>query len=156
MTPFYDDGQVTIWCADVRDVPASELAESAACVVTSPPYNVGLGYDGDDQGDTLAWDEYWRLADAAAVVMARALVPGGPGVGQHRGVGPRDATAAGPHSGRAGSGGCCWPGAGPTPWSSVGAWCWWTRCRGPRCGPVGVRGGRGSPRRRRTCAATTS
>jgi DNA modification methylase len=75
--PFYDDGQVTIWCADVRDVPASELAESAACVVTSPPYNVGIAYDGDDRGDTLAWDEYWRLADAVSVVMARALLPGG-------------------------------------------------------------------------------
>jgi site-specific DNA-methyltransferase (adenine-specific) len=77
MTPFYDDGTVTIWCADLRDVPASELAESAACVVTSPPYNVGLDYDGDEAGDALAWDAYWRLADAAAVVMARALVPGG-------------------------------------------------------------------------------
>ena len=75
--PFYDDGQVTIWCADLRDVPASELAESAACVVTSPPYNVGLTYDGDAQGDALGWDAYWRLADTAAVVMARALVPGG-------------------------------------------------------------------------------
>jgi site-specific DNA-methyltransferase (adenine-specific) len=77
MTPLYDDGTVTIWCADLRDVPAAELAESSACVVTSPPYNVGLAYDGDDQGDALAWDAYWRLADAAAVVMARALVPGG-------------------------------------------------------------------------------
>src|SRR5215475_13840845 len=76
-TPFYEDGTVTIWCADIRDVPASELAEAAACVVTSPPYNVGLSYDGDDQGDALAWDGYWRLADAAAVVIADALVPGG-------------------------------------------------------------------------------
>jgi site-specific DNA-methyltransferase (adenine-specific) len=75
--PFYDDGTVTIWCADVRDVPLSELAGTAACVVTSPPYNVGLAYDGDPAGDALAWDAYWRLADAAAVVMARALVPGG-------------------------------------------------------------------------------
>ena len=77
MTPYYDDGQLTLFCADFRAVPASELVECAACVVTSPPYNVGLGYDGDDQADTLPWDEYWRLADAAAVVMARALVPGG-------------------------------------------------------------------------------
>jgi site-specific DNA-methyltransferase (adenine-specific) len=75
--PFYDDGIVTVWCADLREVSASELAESSACVVTSPPYNVGLAYDGDDQADVLAWDAYWRLADAAAVVMADALVPGG-------------------------------------------------------------------------------
>jgi hypothetical protein len=102
VTPFYDDGQVTIWCADVRDVPPSELAESAACVVTSPPYNVGLGYDGDDQGDVLAWDEYWRLADAAAVVMARALVPGGR-VWVNTAVSvPETPAMPGPHSGRAG------------------------------------------------------
>jgi hypothetical protein len=77
LAPFYDDGTVTIWCADLRDVPLSELAEAAACVVTSPPYNVGLAYDGDDQGDALPWDAYWRLADSAAHLMARALVPGG-------------------------------------------------------------------------------
>jgi site-specific DNA-methyltransferase (adenine-specific) len=77
VSPFYDDGQITLYCADVRAVPASELVESVACVVTSPPYNVGLDYDGDDRGDGLAWDDYWRLADAAAVVMARALIPGG-------------------------------------------------------------------------------
>jgi site-specific DNA-methyltransferase (adenine-specific) len=77
LAPFYDDGTVTIWCADLRDVPLSELAGTAACVVTSPPYNVGLAYDDDDQGDALPWDAYWRLADAAAHLMARALVPGG-------------------------------------------------------------------------------
>jgi site-specific DNA-methyltransferase (adenine-specific) len=77
VTPFYDDGQVVVYCADLRAVPASELAGSVACVVTSPPYNVGLAYDGDDQEDALEWDEYWRLADTAAVLMARALVPGG-------------------------------------------------------------------------------
>jgi site-specific DNA-methyltransferase (adenine-specific) len=76
-TPFYDDGTITLWCADIRDVPASELAEAAACVVTSPPYNVGLAYDGDGQGDALAWDAYWRLADTAADLTGRVLVPGG-------------------------------------------------------------------------------
>jgi site-specific DNA-methyltransferase (adenine-specific) len=77
MNPFYDDGEVTIWCADFRTVPLSELTECAACAVTSPPYNVGLAYDSDQAGDALAWDAYWRLADAAAAVIARALVPGG-------------------------------------------------------------------------------
>jgi site-specific DNA-methyltransferase (adenine-specific) len=101
VTPFYDDGQVTIWCADVRDVPASALAESVACVVTSPPYNVGLAYDGDDQADTLVWAEYWRLADAVSVVMARALVPGGRvWVNTAVSVPETPTTVAGPHSGR--------------------------------------------------------
>jgi site-specific DNA-methyltransferase (adenine-specific) len=74
---FYDDGTISIWCADIREVPVSELAEAAACVVTSPPYNVGLAYDGDDEGDDLAWDAYWRLADTAAHLISRALVPSG-------------------------------------------------------------------------------
>jgi hypothetical protein len=102
MTPFYDDGEATIWCADLRHVPASELAEAAACVVTSPPYNVGLTYDGDDQGDVFAWDAYWRLADAAAQVMARALVPGGRAWVNTAVSVPEIPGPPGPHSGRAG------------------------------------------------------
>ena len=43
MVPFYDDGQVTLYCADLREV---DLRGVAAAVVTSPPYNVGLDYDG--------------------------------------------------------------------------------------------------------------
>lgn len=76
MNPFYDDGQTTIYCADVRDDALfSELAGTAACVVTSPPYNVGLDYDG--HSDALPWPEYWDLADTTARLIARALVPGG-------------------------------------------------------------------------------
>ena len=96
MTPFHDDGQTTLYCADLRAVPACELAASAACVVTSPPYNVGLGYD----GDALAWDEYWGLADAAAVVMAGALVPGGRAWVNTAVSVPEQPSRPGPHSGR--------------------------------------------------------
>jgi hypothetical protein len=69
---FYDDGQVTIYCADVRSV---DLSEVAACVVTSPPYNVGLDYD--SHTDWMPWREYRVLADDTAGLIARALVPGG-------------------------------------------------------------------------------
>jgi hypothetical protein len=71
--PFYDDGQVTIYCADLRavDVPAG----SVAAVVTSPPYNVGVDYD--TTCDTLGWPEYWALAADTATLMAGALVRGG-------------------------------------------------------------------------------
>jgi DNA modification methylase len=76
MTPFYEDDHVTLFCADVRD-PALALALDglAAAVVTSPPYNVGVDYHGAD--DTLPWPEYWSLADSAAGLVYRALVPGG-------------------------------------------------------------------------------
>jgi DNA modification methylase len=72
LAPFYDDGQVSIYCADARSV---DLAGAAACVVTSPPYNVGLDYDG--QRDWLPWAEYRALAADVAGMVARALVPGG-------------------------------------------------------------------------------
>jgi hypothetical protein len=102
VTPFYDDGTVTIWCADFRDVPLSELTESAPCVVTSPPYNVGLAYDGDQAGDAMTWDAYWRLADAAATVMARAVIPGGRVWVNTAASVPDHPAPAGPHSGRVG------------------------------------------------------
>jgi hypothetical protein len=73
VTPFYDDGQVTLFCAEVRDVDLP--AECAAAVVTSPPYNVGLDYDGRD--DVMAWPDYWSLAADATQVMANALGHGG-------------------------------------------------------------------------------
>jgi DNA modification methylase len=71
--PYYDDGQVVLYCADFRavDLPAG----SVAAVVTSPPYNVGLDYD--ETSDVLAWPQYWNLAGDAATVMAGALVDGG-------------------------------------------------------------------------------
>jgi predicted RNA methylase len=46
MAPYFDDGQVTLFCADVRDV---DLRDVAGAVVTSPPYSVGLAYAGSDQ-----------------------------------------------------------------------------------------------------------
>ncbi len=36
-----------------------------AAVVTSPPYNVGLGYDDDPTGDALGWEAYGDLTTAA-------------------------------------------------------------------------------------------
>lgn len=46
-TPYYDDGQVTLYCADCRDV-LPHL--SADLVVTSPPYNMGLVPGGNGRG----------------------------------------------------------------------------------------------------------
>ncbi|MGH3476666.1 MAG: DNA-methyltransferase [Acidimicrobiales bacterium] len=78
MTPFYVDDTTTLYCADVRDPTLTDaLDATAAAVVTSPPYNVGLDYDGDSGGDSLPWPEYWQLAAAASDLMASALVPGG-------------------------------------------------------------------------------
>jgi site-specific DNA-methyltransferase (adenine-specific) len=70
---FYDDGQVTLFCADFRDVNLEP--GSVAAVVTSPPYNVGLAYD--TSSDSLPWPEYWAMAADAAEWTARALLVSG-------------------------------------------------------------------------------
>jgi site-specific DNA-methyltransferase (adenine-specific) len=95
--PFYDDGQVTLYCADFRAVDV--VPGSVTAVVTSPPYNVGVDYHGGD--DSLDWPRYWGLAAAAANVMAGALVEGGRAWVNTAVSIPTDPPASGPHSGRA-------------------------------------------------------
>lgn len=73
MTPFYNDGQVTLYCADLREIDLDP--GSAAVVVTSPPYNVGVAYETAE--DAVPWPEYWSLAADAAGLMADALIRDG-------------------------------------------------------------------------------
>jgi site-specific DNA-methyltransferase (adenine-specific) len=92
----YADGQVMLVHGDVRQVEVP--GDSAAAVVTSPPYNVGLGYDG--VSDVLAWPDYWSLAHQAAESMARVLVPGGRAWVNTAVSVPEDQAEGGPHSQR--------------------------------------------------------
>ena len=96
MTVVYDDGQVRLLHGDVRhlDLPA----DSAAAVVTSPPYNVGLAYDGVT--DALAWPDYWSLAYRACEVIAGVLVAGGRAWVNTAVSVPEDQAQGGPHSER--------------------------------------------------------
>ena len=150
MTLFYDDGQVTLYCADFRAVDVA--AGSVAAVVTSPPYNVGLDYDATS--DVLAWPEYWSLAADAAALMAGALVDGGRAwVNTAVSVPAQTRTRVARARGAVGRPGSCSLTAGAG-CSRRRVWRWWIRWRGVRPGGRGRRGGRGSPRRRRTCAAT--
>lgn len=50
-------------------------SDSVSCIVTSPPYNVGIKYD--DYVDFVPWEEYGQMASDAAEAMARVLMPGG-------------------------------------------------------------------------------
>lgn len=54
MTPYYDAHGISVWNADARALPLPD--ESVDCVVTSPPYNVGMPYEG--VSDTLHPDDY--------------------------------------------------------------------------------------------------
>lgn len=58
---------------DARALPLED--ESVACVVTSPPYNASIAYEGYD--DSIDWDEYIALANDACQEMFRVLVSGG-------------------------------------------------------------------------------
>ena len=71
MKPYYDDSQVAIYTADVRDPTAEDLGR-AACVVTSPPYNVGVAYDYRD--DSLPDCDYNHLAVRASQLIGDLLV----------------------------------------------------------------------------------
>lgn len=97
--PYYSDDDVTIYHGDVRSF--IDLGTFAA-VVTSPPYNVGVGYD--EHHDSMAWDDYWMLAANACSFMALSLEPTGrcwvnvaPVVQEQPGGAGRN---GGPHSGR--------------------------------------------------------
>jgi DNA modification methylase len=70
MKPYYDDGQVAIYHADVRNLTATDLGQ-AACVVTSPPYNVGVAYDCWD--DSLPDGNYDHLAVGASKLIGDLL-----------------------------------------------------------------------------------
>ena len=72
MTPYYDDGQVVIWRADVREIDA---LSDVACVITSPPYNSGVAYNGYD--DLLPDSEYQALAAQTCRLISVSLPPAG-------------------------------------------------------------------------------
>lgn len=68
MKAYYESDGVTIYHGDIREFIS---ARTYQCVVTSPPYNVGMGYDVHD--DVMPWGDYWALADRACFVLARFL-----------------------------------------------------------------------------------
>jgi DNA modification methylase len=73
VTPYYQDDGVTLWNADATHLPLED--ESVDCIVTSPPYNCGMEYEG--VSDSYYEDEYFDLVRFASAEMARVLKPGG-------------------------------------------------------------------------------
>lgn len=97
--PYYSDEFVTLFRGDARKWDTPDVAQM---VVTSPPYNVGIDYDGHD--DSMPWPDYWSLARDVCEVIARALTSTGrcwvnvaPVVQEQPGGAGRN---GGPHSGR--------------------------------------------------------
>jgi site-specific DNA-methyltransferase (adenine-specific) len=70
----YSDDLVSLYCGDATE-PWPVENESVACVVTSPPYNVGIAYDVHD--DAMPWSDYDSLADAVCKRARGVLLKGG-------------------------------------------------------------------------------
>ncbi len=70
--PYYDDGTCVIYHGDARSLPLDDVVQ---CVVTSPPYNVGISYDEHD--DVMDWTAYWEFVSMCAGEIERILASGG-------------------------------------------------------------------------------
>lgn len=72
--PMYSGDGVRIWQGDARALPLAD--ESVHLIVTSPPYNARIAYDGYE--DWLPWEDYWHgLIEPALRECYRVLVHGG-------------------------------------------------------------------------------
>jgi site-specific DNA-methyltransferase (adenine-specific) len=71
LAPYYQDDSCTIYNCDILDAP--ELPE-IACLVSSPPYNVGMNYGGVD--DRLPWQHYVAFAMRTMNESYRRLMTG--------------------------------------------------------------------------------
>jgi site-specific DNA-methyltransferase (adenine-specific) len=73
-TPSYDDGKVSIYCADSTHLNFLN-AESIDIVVTSPPYNLDMSYNG--YRDDVPYDAYLYWVHDWAKELLRVSVVGG-------------------------------------------------------------------------------
>jgi len=121
--PMYDDGDVRLWNADARSLPLAD--ESVQLVVTSPPFNCRIAYDGYD--DWLPWNEYWHgLIEPSMRECFRVLAPGGRLALNLANVVRQDVSSLRTESPRRSSKRWKPPGANGQPWSVMVAPRLWT------------------------------
>lgn len=132
--PYYSDGDVVIYHADVRDV--GNVGSVAACAVWSPPYNVGIDYA--EHNDVMPWDDYEALAENACQFVAGSLIQGGRAWCNVTPIVPESPLPAGSDSGRSMNPRVSllsvWSGALER--ADLGLWeyvAWVTQGRGPGC-----------------------
>ena len=66
-----------IICGDSEQELKKLPADSIDIIVTSPPYNFGLAYEGDAGNDAVRWQEYFEKLNGIWAECARVLKPGG-------------------------------------------------------------------------------
>lgn len=101
ITPYYDDGQITIYCGDATLILHELGSRDVACTVTSPPYNVEIEYA--DHVDVMPWTDYNMMAVDVCRGIARVQPHGRTWVNVTPIV-PTTPIAAGDHSGRSSNG----------------------------------------------------
>jgi DNA modification methylase len=72
--PYYQDDFVTLFHGDCRDLLHGLGADTASCVITSPPYNAGKDYG--TASDNLSLGEYAALARGVMSGIYAAIRPG--------------------------------------------------------------------------------
>lgn len=98
LNPYYEDDLITVFHGDIRGVTELGAPGSALCVVHSPPYNAGIGYDEHD--DAMAWAAYGELAAHVSRLTFDVLAESGRSWVNVTPVMPIEPLAAGDHSGR--------------------------------------------------------
>lgn len=97
MKPYYEDESVAIYHGSAED-DWPGAPSSAACVLFSPPYNVGIDYA--DHHDVMPWPDYWSMAWNVCDGARWALVDGGRLWCNVTPIVPASPIPAGDHSGR--------------------------------------------------------
>jgi DNA modification methylase len=69
--------QNRIICGDATDVLEEFPGNCIDMIITSPPYNFGHAYAGDEQSDTKEWNEYFGKLNGIWRECFRVLKPGG-------------------------------------------------------------------------------
>ena len=72
MKPYYDQDGVTIYHGDTLDVLPS--IRGVSCVITSPPYNCGIEYDGF--ADLMPVADYFGFIESVYHAAASTMLPG--------------------------------------------------------------------------------
>lgn len=66
-----------IICGDSEVILKSYPANSIDMIITSPPYNFGLDYEGSENKDAIVWQDYFARLNTIWQECNRVLVPGG-------------------------------------------------------------------------------
>ncbi len=72
---YFETEKGILYCADCLEVLRQIPDNIIDCVITSPPYNIGVEYDNTQ--DFISWKDYWNFMKQVLKELYRILKPGG-------------------------------------------------------------------------------